>query len=34
MKIEGHFLFLMDAKLAHSIANAVDTDAQVIAEIT
>ncbi|KAF9696797.1 hypothetical protein EKO04_005389 [Ascochyta lentis] len=33
-EIEAHLTFLRDVKLAHSIANAVDTDAVVIAEIT
>lgn len=31
-EIEAHLNFLRDVKLAHSIANAVDTDAQAIAE--
>ncbi|KAF3032168.1 hypothetical protein E8E12_002561 [Didymella heteroderae] len=33
-EIEAHLSFLRDVKLAHSIANAVDTDAQAIAEAT
>ncbi|KAJ4356996.1 hypothetical protein N0V95_002868 [Ascochyta clinopodiicola] len=33
-EIEAHLNFLQDVKLAHSIAHAVDTDAEVIAEIT
>ncbi|KAJ4398133.1 hypothetical protein N0V91_010421 [Didymella pomorum] len=32
--IEAHLSFLRDVKLAYSIANAVDTDAQAIAEAT
>lgn len=31
-EMEAHLSFLRDVKLAHSIANAVDTDAQAIAE--
>lgn len=33
-EIEAHLAFLNDIKLAHSIANAVDTDAEIIADIT
>lgn len=33
-EIETHLAFLKDVKLAHSIDNAVDADAQAIAEIT
>lgn len=33
-EIEAHLSFLRDVKLAHSIANAVDTDAQAIAEVS
>ena len=32
-EIEAHLAFLRDVKLAHSIASAVDTDAQAIADI-
>ncbi|KAI0611949.1 FAD/NAD(P)-binding domain-containing protein [Pyrenophora tritici-repentis] len=32
-EIETHLAFLKDVKLAHSIANAVDADAEVIAEL-
>ena len=33
-EIEAHLAFLKDVKLAHSIANAVNTDTQAIADIT
>jgi hypothetical protein len=33
-EIESHLAFLKDLKLAHSIANAVDADAEAIAELT